>query len=53
MISINRPRRSTLYLPASNAKAIAKARTLPADVVIFDLEDPVAPGLKGEARAAE
>lgn len=52
MISINRPRRSTLYLPASNAKAIAKARGLPADVVILDLEDSVAPELKDEARAA-
>jgi len=52
MISINRPRRSALYLPASNAKAIAKARTLPADVVILDLEDSVAPELKEEARAA-
>ena len=52
MISINRPRRSALYLPASNAKAIAKARGLPADVVILDLEDSVAPELKDEARAA-
>ena len=47
-----RPRRSALYLPASNAKAIAKARTLPADVVILDLEDAVAPEAKAEARAA-
>ena len=46
-----RPRRSALYLPASNAKAIAKARTLPCDVVILDLEDAVAPELKAEARA--
>ena len=52
MISINRPRRSALYLPASNAKAIIKARGLPADVVILDLEDSVAPELKGEAREA-
>ena len=52
MISINRPRRSALYLPASNAKAIAKARTLPVDVVILDLEDSVAPELKEDARAA-
>ncbi len=52
MISINRPRRSALYFPASNPKAIAKARTLPTDVVIFDLEDSVAPELKEEARAA-
>lgn len=39
-----------LYLPASNAKAIAKARTLDCDVVILDLEDSVAPDAKGEAR---
>lgn len=50
--SILRPRRSALYLPASNAKAIAKARTLPCDVVILDLEDAVAPEFKAEARAA-
>lgn len=47
-----RPRRSALYLPASNAKAIAKARTLPCDAVILDLEDAVAPELKAEAREA-
>jgi citrate lyase subunit beta/citryl-CoA lyase len=52
MSIIDRPRRSALYLPASNAKAIAKARTLPADVVILDLEDAVAPEAKEEARAA-
>ena len=46
-----RPRRSALYLPASNPKALAKARTLPADVVILDLEDAVAPENKVEARA--
>lgn len=48
----NRPRRSALYLPASNPKAIAKARTLPADIVVLDLEDAVAPEAKDEARAA-
>jgi citrate lyase subunit beta/citryl-CoA lyase len=47
-----RPRRSALYLPASNPKAIAKARTLPCDIVILDLEDAVAPEVKEEARAA-
>lgn len=47
-----RPRRSALYLPASNAKVLAKARTLAVDVVILDLEDAVAPELKVEARAA-
>lgn len=46
-----RPRRSALYMPASNARAIAKARTLPCDVVILDLEDAVAPDLKDAARA--
>ncbi|MCC6925494.1 CoA ester lyase [Novosphingobium sp.] len=45
-----RPRRSALYLPASNAKALAKARELPVDVVILDLEDSVAPDGKLEAR---
>jgi citrate lyase subunit beta/citryl-CoA lyase len=46
-----RPRRSALYMPASNARAIEKARTLPVDVVILDLEDAVAPEAKAEARA--
>jgi citrate lyase subunit beta / citryl-CoA lyase len=48
----DRPRRSALYLPASNARAVAKARELPCDVVILDLEDAVAPEFKEEARAA-
>lgn len=52
MTPSDRPRRSALYLPASNAKAIAKARTLPADIIILDLEDAVAPEMKAEARAA-
>ena len=43
--------RSALYLPASNARAIAKARTLPCDAVILDLEDAVAPEMKASARA--
>ena len=46
-----RPRRSALYLPASNPRAIEKARTLACDVVILDLEDAVAPEAKVEARA--
>lgn len=46
-----RPRRSALYMPASNLRAIDKARSLPCDVVIFDLEDAVAPEAKAEARA--
>lgn len=45
-----RPRRSTLYLPASNPRAVEKARSLAADVVILDLEDSVAPDGKAEAR---
>ncbi|MDZ4371919.1 MAG: CoA ester lyase [Phenylobacterium sp.] len=45
-----RPRRSALYLPASNARAIEKARALACDVVILDLEDAVAPEAKAEAR---
>ena len=49
---VPRPRRSALYLPASNARALAKARTLPCDVVILDLEDAVAPEAKDEARDA-
>lgn len=47
-----RPRRSALYMPASNARAIEKAKTLPCDVVILDLEDAVAPGAKEQAREA-
>lgn len=50
-MSANRPRRSALYMPASNARAIEKARSLPCDVVILDLEDAVAPDLKAQARA--
>ena len=45
-----RPRRSVLYMPGSNARAIEKARTLPADTVILDLEDSVAPDAKAAAR---
>ncbi|HEY1752271.1 MAG TPA: CoA ester lyase [Caulobacteraceae bacterium] len=47
-----RPRRSALYMPASNARAVEKARTLACDVVILDLEDAVAPEMKPDARAA-
>jgi citrate lyase subunit beta / citryl-CoA lyase len=45
-----RPRRSALYMPGSNARALEKARTLPADVIIIDLEDAVAPEAKAAAR---
>ena len=46
-----RPRRSMLFMPGSNARAIEKARTLPADGIILDLEDAVAPDAKAQARA--
>jgi citrate lyase subunit beta/citryl-CoA lyase len=46
-----RPRRSVLYMPGSNARAIEKARTLPVDGVILDLEDAVVPEAKEQARA--
>lgn len=46
-----RPRRSCLYMPGANSKALAKARELKADALLFDLEDAVAPEAKGEARA--
>jgi citrate lyase subunit beta/citryl-CoA lyase len=45
------PRRSVLYMPGSNARAIAKARTLPVDCVVLDLEDSVAPDAKVAARS--
>ena len=48
---VARPRRSVLYMPGSNAKALAKARELPADAVILDLEDSVSPDAKVAARA--
>ena len=47
---VARPRRSALYMPGSNPKAMAKARELPADAIILDLEDSVAPDAKPEAR---
>jgi len=45
-----RPRRSALYMPGSNARALEKARGLPADMLILDLEDAVAPDAKEAAR---
>ncbi|HZX53102.1 MAG TPA: CoA ester lyase [Ilumatobacteraceae bacterium] len=47
-----RPRRSVLYMPAANARAVEKAKTLAADSIIFDLEDAVAPEAKESARVA-
>ncbi len=46
-----RPRRSVLYVPASNLRAIEKARSLPCDAIVLDLEDSVAPDMKNAARA--
>jgi citrate lyase subunit beta/citryl-CoA lyase len=46
-----RPRRSVLYMPAANERALEKAQTIPADAIIFDLEDAVAPDAKPDARA--
>ena len=45
-----RPRRSLLYMPGSNPRALDRGRTLPADGLIIDLEDAVAPGAKDSAR---
>ncbi len=46
-----RPRRSVLYMPGSNARALEKGRSLPADALILDLEDAVAPDAKAQGRA--
>jgi citrate lyase subunit beta / citryl-CoA lyase len=51
-VSDFRPRRSVLYMPASNARALEKAKTLPCDGLILDLEDAVAPDDKPTARDA-
>ncbi|HSP50745.1 MAG TPA: aldolase/citrate lyase family protein, partial [Pseudolabrys sp.] len=45
------PRRSLLYMPGSNVRALEKAKTLPADGIILDLEDSVAPDAREAARA--
>ena len=49
-MSAIRPRRSVLYMPGANERALEKAKTLPADSLILDLEDAVAPEAKIEAR---
>ena len=46
-----RPRRSCLYMPGSNARVLEKAKSIPADVLLIDLEDAVAPEAKVEARS--
>jgi citrate lyase subunit beta/citryl-CoA lyase len=51
MTHLHRPLRSVLFLPASNARALAKARTLDCDAVVLDLEDAVGPEAKAAARA--
>lgn len=50
MLKTARPRRSLLYMPGSNTRALDKGRSLPADGLILDLEDAVAPDAKGDAR---
>ena len=45
-----RPRRSALYMPAANERALEKAKAIPCDAIIFDLEDAVAPDSKSLAR---
>ncbi|MEO6885241.1 MAG: CoA ester lyase [Jatrophihabitantaceae bacterium] len=50
-IAALRPHRSVLYMPGSNARALEKAKTIPADALILDLEDAVAPDAKSDARA--
>ena len=45
-----RPRRSVLYMPGSNTRALEKAKTIAADALILDLEDAVAPDVKVVAR---
>ena len=52
MAAAPRPRRSALYIPGSNARALDKGRTIPADVLILDLEDAVSADQKEYARAA-
>jgi citrate lyase subunit beta/citryl-CoA lyase len=47
---MTRPRRSLLFMPGSNARALEKARNLPADGLILDIEDSVAPEAKAKAR---
>ena len=51
MSSVIRPRRSVLYMPGSNARALEKAHDLATDTVILDLEDAVAPEAKAQARS--
>lgn len=52
MTCVSRPRRSMLYVPASNTRGLQKAKTLPADGLIIDLEEAVSPNDKVQARSA-
>ena len=51
-VTAHRPRRSALYMPGANTRALEKAKTLAADTLLLDLEDAVAPEAKAEAREA-
>jgi citrate lyase subunit beta/citryl-CoA lyase len=51
MAPTQRPRRSALYLPGNKDRALEKGKSLPADVLIFDLEDAVGPDAKADSRA--
>jgi citrate lyase subunit beta/citryl-CoA lyase len=51
MAPTQRPRRSALYLPGNKDRALKKGKSLPADVLIFDLEDAVGPDAKADSRA--
>lgn len=51
MAATARPRRSVLYMPGANERALAKGRDLPCDGIILDLEDAVSPDAKEQARA--
>ncbi len=53
MDAANRPYRSVLYIPGSKERALEKAKTLPVDAIIFDLEDAVAPDEKANARTLQ
>ena len=52
MPNLHRPRRSVLYMPASNPRVLEKSKTLPADALLLDLEDAVSPDSKVDARLA-
>ena len=49
---VRKPRRSVLYVPGSNPKALKKSSTLDVDAIIYDLEDSVAANARNDARTA-